>query len=284
MVLLAVSGGPDSMALLNDYKKSKIVVAHVNYNKRDDSHIDQKIVEDFCNKYQIPCEVLSITEKNVGNFQKWAREKRYEFFKKIYAKYECNKLLMAHHNDDFIETALMQQQSGRIPSYFGIKKKNVINGMNIYRPYIFSYWKQDLIDMNNKNNIKYATDYTNAQPIYTRNKIRIALSKKTLKEKKSILGWFKMSNKILKKRNKRINIQFKKWSEEKFNVKFWRESKYKDELLYKFIYKDNHDVKLSKNKIENIKSFLEHDTQSKRYKLNDKLYLVKDKNLLYLSQ
>lgn len=283
MILLAVSGGPDSMALLNDYKKSKIVVAHVNYNKRNDSYVDQKIVENFCNKYKIPCEVLSVKEKSTGNFQKWAREIRYKFFKKIYIKYKCTKLLMAHHKDDFIETALMQQCSGRLPSYFGIKKKNVVYDMNIYRPYIFTYWKQELIDMNNKNKIQYATDYTNEQPIYTRNKIRIELSKKTFKEKQSILTWFKMSNKILQKKHKKIDSQYKKWEKQSFTINFWRESKYKDQLLYKFIYKNNDDVKLSKNKIENIKSFLEHDTQSKKYKLNNKLYIVKDKNLLYIA-
>ncbi len=106
MLLLAVSGGPDSMALLNDYKKSKVVVAHINYKKRADSDIDQKIVEDFCAKYEIPCEVLVVTKECVGNFQKWARDIRYEYFKKIYQKYDCKKLLVAHHLDDFIETAI----------------------------------------------------------------------------------------------------------------------------------------------------------------------------------
>ena len=44
--------------------------------------------------------------------------------------------MMAHHKDDFIETALMQQRSERSPNFFGIKKKNIIDDMNIYRPYV----------------------------------------------------------------------------------------------------------------------------------------------------
>jgi tRNA(Ile)-lysidine synthase len=46
---------------------------------------------------------------------------------------------MAHHKDDFIETALMQQKSNRLPSYFGIKRKNYLYEMHIYRPYVLSY-------------------------------------------------------------------------------------------------------------------------------------------------
>ncbi len=63
MYLLAISGGPDSMFLLNEYKKSNIIVAHVNYNLRKSSTRDQKIVEDFCNKHNIEVRVLNITKK-----------------------------------------------------------------------------------------------------------------------------------------------------------------------------------------------------------------------------
>jgi tRNA(Ile)-lysidine synthase len=71
MILLAVSGGPDSMALLNDYHKStNVIVGHVNYKKRSDSDVDQKIVEDFCKKYDIKLEVLVVKTQEVGNFQK----------------------------------------------------------------------------------------------------------------------------------------------------------------------------------------------------------------------
>ncbi len=139
MKLLAISGGPDSMFLLNEYKNKNIIVAHVNYNVRKDSIKDEQLVCDFCYANNILIEVLSVKEKPKGNFQSQARKIRYDFFEKVYKKFDCNKLLMAHHKDDFLETALMQQQSGRTPRFFGIKKRNVIQGMNIYRPYIFLY-------------------------------------------------------------------------------------------------------------------------------------------------
>ena len=282
MILLAVSGGPDSMYLLNDYKKRRnIVVAHVNYKKRKDSDVDQKIVEDFCKKYEIKLETFIVKDKCKGNFQKWAREIRYNFFKKLYEKYECNQLVMAHHKDDFIETALMQQRSDRSPNYFGIKKKNIIDGMNIFRPYVDSFWKADLIEMNEKDKVPYALDYTNDEPTYTRNKIRLELKDSNYKNKQSIYKWFIMSNKILKKKNKRIKYEFLKWKDNGFDLEFFTQSKNKNKLVFEFIYKDNLDIKLSTNKIKNIISFLEHNTQSKIYKLNDK-YIIKkiDKKIL----
>lgn len=68
-LLLAISGGPDSMFLLEKYKDKNIVVAHINYQKRPDSHIDQKIVENFCQKNNILCEIYMVEEKANNNFQ-----------------------------------------------------------------------------------------------------------------------------------------------------------------------------------------------------------------------
>ena len=106
--LIGVSGGPDSMYLLWHLKKLDVIVVHVNYHKRIDSDNDQKIVEEFCKTYNIPFEVLEITSHNEkGNFQAIARQERYDFYKKIYQKYNCNYLLLAHHKDDFIETGML---------------------------------------------------------------------------------------------------------------------------------------------------------------------------------
>ncbi|TNK96322.1 tRNA lysidine(34) synthetase TilS, partial [Mycoplasmopsis pullorum] len=104
VILLAISGGPDSIFLLNKYiNHNNIVVAHVNYNQRFNSDIDQKIVEEMCKKHNIPYEILSLKKDDYqgGNFQNWAREQRYNFFKQVYDKYQCNVLFVAHHIDDF---------------------------------------------------------------------------------------------------------------------------------------------------------------------------------------
>ncbi|SYV97970.1 tRNA(Ile)-lysidine synthase, partial [Mycoplasmopsis edwardii] len=71
--LIAVSGGPDSMYLLNKYKDKDVVVATVNYNQRHDSGVDFNIVKDFCKLYNIKFEGLNLNKPDYtgGNFQNW---------------------------------------------------------------------------------------------------------------------------------------------------------------------------------------------------------------------
>ena len=84
--LVAVSGGADSMALLDMLKNKqyKLIVAHINYKKRDSSDRDEEIVKKYCEKHNIMCYVDKPTQTNKGNFEEWARNARYTFFKKLY--------------------------------------------------------------------------------------------------------------------------------------------------------------------------------------------------------
>ena len=282
MYLLAISGGPDSMFLLNKYKSKKIVVAHVNYHKRKDSDNDENIVRSFCDVNNIPCEVLNVKEKPSGNFQSWARDIRYTFFKEIYDKYNCSKLLTAHHKDDFIETALMQQQSGRTPRFFGIKENNELYGMNIERPLVNIYFKNEIIDYLNKKQISFATDSSNAEPIFERNKIRIELSEKTLKEKQSIYSWFVMSNKILKKKFAKVDYLYKKWKHENYSLDFFRLiKKHRSEILFELINDHFENIKLSKNKLESLTAFIDGNEGNKKFMLDKTFYVEKrDKKLV----
>ena len=96
------------MFLAYQYRYDKnVILAYVNYNIRHDTHIDQEIVENFAKKYHLKLEKL-ILDKNTNhsnsNFENWARQIRYDFFKSLYKKYQCKQLLIAHHKDDFLET------------------------------------------------------------------------------------------------------------------------------------------------------------------------------------
>lgn len=273
MKLLAISGGPDSMFLLDKYKNKKIVVAHVNYHKRKDSNIDEKIVVDFCNKHNIVCEVLNLKNKKAtGNFQSWARKVRYDFFKEVYDKHSCDQLLTAHHKDDFIETALMQQQSGRTPRYFGIKDKNELFGMNIYRPFVDTWFKDDILKVLNKRGIAFATDSSNAEPVFERNKVRIELNKKSQKEKQDIFEWFVMSNKILKKKFKKVEAFYKLWKKSGFDLSVFRNfKKDKQEIIYEYIHDNfDEDIKLSTKKMDSIIDFINGLEGNRIFKLNTK--------------
>ena len=100
-VVVATSGGPDSMCLLNLIKDTnlKIICAHVNHKLREESEEEAIMVKDYCTSNNITYEYFEITNYK-GNTENYAREKRYEFFEKVLQKYNSKYLLTAHHGDD----------------------------------------------------------------------------------------------------------------------------------------------------------------------------------------
>jgi tRNA(Ile)-lysidine synthase len=139
--IAAVSGGPDSMALLHMYHKQIIAVCHVNYQKRPTADRDMLIVQEFCRSLNIPFEKLVVSEEHYkeyydksNNFQNVARMIRYDFFIDQAKKYHVNKVLVAHNKDDFLETALIQKKRKSKTLFLGIEKNSKYKSLGIYRP------------------------------------------------------------------------------------------------------------------------------------------------------
>ena len=196
-IVIGVSSGPDSMALLHMIMKNtkkKIVCAHINHNVRIDSNDEEKYLKEYCMNNNIIFEHTKITKYNENNFENEARKKRYKFYEKILKKYETHYLLLAHHGDDLIETVLMKITRGsNLEGYAGIKTISKMNNYTIIRP-LLNYTKEDLIQYNKDNNIKYYIDESNNDTTYTRNRYR-----------KNLLP-------ILKKEDKNIHLKFLKYS------------------------------------------------------------------------
>ena len=188
--VVACSFGPDSMALLSLAIKGgyKIVVAHVNYRKREASIFEQKSLEKYCEKNHVKIYVLDLLKKeHSGNFQNWAREQRYNFFKKVSQEEGADAVLVAHQQDDIIETYLMQEKRGNITKNAGIPVENDVFGIKIIRP-LLGYSKQELRDFDDQNNIPYSIDESNLTDVYLRNKIRHEIVEKmTQKERSKIM-------------------------------------------------------------------------------------------------
>ena len=177
-VVIAVSGGPDSMSLLhyiNSLRKEfdlTIVCAHVNHNIRKESASEKEYLENYCNLNGIIFESMIIEEYGEDNFHNEARSKRYRYFDSIVKKYNSTYLFTAHHADDLIETILMRIARGStIHGYAGFSKVVDIGSYRIVRPFI-EYTKEELLNYCNKNKIKFATDASNEKDVYTRNRYR----------------------------------------------------------------------------------------------------------------
>lgn len=187
-VIVAVSGGPDSMALLHmlSLKEENIVVAHVNYHQRETSHRDEKLVENYANKLGAIFEKKDFDLEVDDNFQKMARNFRYAFFKKLYIKYDAKALYIGHHLDDDIETYIMQKTSKRITNTPGILENSIFNKMHIRRP-LLSMSKKEIINYCKVHYVPYGIDESNLEDDYTRNRIRHALDKISEQEKAVLL-------------------------------------------------------------------------------------------------
>lgn len=282
-LLLAVSGGPDSMFMLNKYRKHNIIVAHVNYNKREDSWKDENIVSEFCKKNNIPFFNLSIQkyEDKINNFQSYAREIRYNFFKKIYTENHCDFLYIAHNKDDFFENVILQKQQNKIVNYWGIKKETTLYNMKVFRPFVFKLWKKQIEKLNFKNGVNFAIDYTNNLSIYERNKVRLKYKNNKI-QKAFIFYFYRFKNLFFIFKNKKTSNFLHKWEKKNFDINFLKHKneKFILNVIYNLINQKFLDINLSKQKLLSIKIFLFSKNRTSSFKLKDDVFLIKKQNKL----
>ena len=211
--VVACSGGPDSMALLDQLNKQgrDIVVAHVNYKHRDTADRDENIVKEYCQKYGIPVRVCyPIHEK--GNFQAWARDVRYAFFEEVADEFDTKLLYVAHQMDDVIETYFFQKKRNMICDYYGLKEESSRHGYKIIRP-LLSYTKAELQMYCVENGVSFGIDESNLTNHYTRNVIRhTQIEKMSRKEKEEWILKIEEENAVWKKQRNQINLFLKGWN------------------------------------------------------------------------
>lgn len=186
--LLACSYGPDSMALFSMLLKEgyKFEVAHVNYHFRNESNLEEKELKEFASINNVNIHVYDNKEIVTKNLEAKARDIRYNFFSKVYKEGKFDALLVAHHEDDVIETYLMQKKKNLHVFYYGIKENSYSYDMNIIRP-LLNYSKADLLAYCKDNNVPYAVDASNFELTYERNKIRHEVVSKLSKEDRALL-------------------------------------------------------------------------------------------------
>ena len=237
--LVAVSGGPDSMALLDSLKKKNydLIVAHCNYNKRDSALRDMQIVSRYCTSHGIPLVIKNAFKDEVkGNFQAWARDFRYHFFKEVYDRYHCEGLLIAHQEDDLIETYLMQKEKNLTPYYYGLKAKARLYGMDIYRPFL-KLKRSKILEYLNRCHIEYGIDESNLSDDYRRNVLRHQFVEKMRDdERELILQEIEIKNQELKVIEEKIKKVLK--GQRKISLKDFEEFDDKVALLRYLLYPD----------------------------------------------
>ena len=173
-VVVACSGGPDSMFLLNLLNKLgiKCVCAHVNHKVRISSDDEYKFLETFCNNNGIIFEGTELKEKYETNFEFHARNFRYNYFESIIKKYNAKYLFTAHHGDDLMETILMRLTRGSsLKGYRGFDYMVDKGTYKIVRPLVYLS-KAEIEEQNRIDALEYVIDESNYEDTYTRNRYR----------------------------------------------------------------------------------------------------------------
>ena len=230
-VVVATSGGPDSMVLLNllstvkKEKNLKLICAHVNHKLRKESDDEAKMVKKYCEQNDIIFEYMTIDEYK-GNTENYAREKRYEFFEKLIKKYSSPYLLTAHHGDDLTETIMMRLIRGSsLKGYAGFSEITEKNGYKIIRPLI-TKTKEKLLKYATVNHLPYAIDKTNDSDVFTRNRIRKYILPKLKEENKNVHLKFLEYSKTLSETDAYFKNLLEKiipniYKENKLNIEFF---------------------------------------------------------------
>lgn len=187
-IVVGVSGGPDSMCLINTLlslqdklKKNNnieylLCVAHINHMIREESKQEKIYVENFCKKNNLPFyyleeDVINNSKKEKMSEETYGRKIRYDFFEKVLEETKSNSIATAHNMDDDIETILLNLIRGTgLKGLTGMKFKYT----NIIRP-ILNIEKKDILLYNREESLNPCIDNTNFENIYSRNKIRNVL-------------------------------------------------------------------------------------------------------------
>lgn len=207
-IVVGVSGGPDSLALLHFLLQNRekqglfIVAAHIDHMFRgQESYEDALFVKEYCQQNRIPFEMVQVNVpemmKLTGKSAESAgREVRYEFYYKVMEKYNAPYLALAHHGDDQTETILMRLTRGSTGmARAGILFSRPFHSGTIFRPFL-CLTKTDIEKYCQEHNLTPRIDPSNQTEVYSRNRYRLKVLP------------------FLKTENPQVHEQFQRFSEE----------------------------------------------------------------------
>ncbi len=176
-ILVALSGGPDSVFLLRYllHCRYPVEAAHCNFHLRaGESMRDERFVRDLCHRYGVRLHVKDFDTEAVArirgiSIEMAARDLRYGWFEQVRQETGCTCIAVAHHRDDNVETLLLNLVRGT--GLKGLKGMLPKSG-HIIRP-LLCVSRKDIIDGLREMGQDYVTDSTNAVDMYSRNKVRL---------------------------------------------------------------------------------------------------------------
>ena len=286
-VIIALSGGADSVALLHVMHSLgyKCEAAHCNFHLRgEESNRDETFVHELCKSMQIPLHIIHFeTEKyaieNKISIEMAARELRYQWFEEIKKESAANVIAVAHHQDDSVETLLLNLIRGTgLSGLLGIRPQN----KDIIRP-LLCVNRQDIIEYLGSIGQNYVTDSTNLEDEYIRNKIRLNLiplmEEINPSVKKNIIATSNYLNEIELIYNNEIeNGKQRVLTKEGIRISDLLKEPAPNALLFEI----PHPLGFNSAQIQNILSLLLKGQTGKQLISKDGWRIIKDRNMLLI--
>ncbi|MFL2510705.1 MAG: tRNA lysidine(34) synthetase TilS [Candidatus Neomarinimicrobiota bacterium] len=284
--LLALSGGVDSMVMLDCFKKMsnqyEFSVCHVNHNYQENALLMEKLVSDSCGS-NIKCIIKQISSSNItSNIESKFRDLRYKALEEARKEINADYIITAHHADDQAETILMKiLNSSGFSGLEGIRKKN----NNVLRPMI-DISKEEIAEYANKQSVDYLDDFSNNDMSFTRNFLRSKVFPNLRKVKNNIHLPFLDFNNRVKEVNELIEYTENMFYEsESFNKKKKLVQINRDiflnlpllvqlRVITKLCYQEN---SISKTDVRELKDFFRKNQIGSERKINE-LTIAIDRN------
>ncbi|MFD1410392.1 tRNA lysidine(34) synthetase TilS [Lapidilactobacillus gannanensis] len=193
-VLVAFSGGADSTALVSlllqlpASSRPQITLAYFNHQLRRDSVVEEQLVRQLATSWHLPLVVGQWSAAHKKDNEAAARQARYEFLARAMKQTASQFLVTAHHGDDLLETMLLRlTRSGASTEFPGLKPLTSWQNWQILRP-LLPFAKRTLLAYVQQQQLAYCEDYTNAQDLTTRNRLRHQVVPQLKQENKQVLA------------------------------------------------------------------------------------------------
>lgn len=181
-VLVGVSGGADSMALLHILQQrcmdngGVLWAAHLNHSLRSQAGQDEQLVRDTCRRWDIPCytktvDVAAVAARTKRSLEEAGRDCRYQFFRELADELGADHIATAHHQNDQAESVLLHLLRGS--GIRGLQGMQPVKG-KLIRP-LLCVTRQDIERYVQEHQLPFFQDLTNHDPAFVRNRIRLHL-------------------------------------------------------------------------------------------------------------
>lgn len=301
-ILVAVSGGPDSVCLLHILNRCRkemalsLHVVHINHGiRKRESKREEKFVSRLAGRMSLPITVKSLDVPSYARekrltIEEAARDMRYSALEQLAGKLNAKKIALGHTASDQVETVLMHLLRGSGPQGLsGIPPVRKLGSTVIVRPLI-EVNREEILNYLKKNKLTFCLDSSNRKTEYFRNKVRLKLLPLLRKNyNENIDGALLRLSEILKEENaywervvERVLGKVVSWEAEKILIDFKRFLRYNVIVQRRVLYRLFGGI-VSLSQIEAIRSLAQKSSQGKRIYLGKRFSVRKEGNFLIFS-